>query len=58
MAATMREIGMAGMVMGVTVIGPNAAPEAHGIAMSPRRLTLTMLAEPSVLAANQPMGLR
>ena len=49
-------IGMAGMVMGVTVIGPNAAPEAHGTAISPRRLTLTMLAEPKRFGSEPAYG--
>jgi FtsP/CotA-like multicopper oxidase with cupredoxin domain len=39
-------VGMAGMVMGVTALGPNESTEGRSDVPAPRRLTLTMLEQP------------
>ena len=49
-------VGMAGMVMGVTVLGPNEAPEVHGSRTPPRRLTLTMQTEQNRFGAQPAYG--
>jgi FtsP/CotA-like multicopper oxidase with cupredoxin domain len=55
-AANDPAVGMAGMVMGVTVVGPNESSEVPTGSVAPRRLTLTMLEEPGRFGSEPAYG--